>query len=84
MGLLRGIVQSSPPFYVSCVPDCDYEAEARDEGTLVETMTAHMWEEHRLPVDPLDVREMVRPTHRISRRETNASTSAETHVSSRS
>jgi predicted small metal-binding protein len=84
MRLLRSIVQSSPLRYVTCVPDCDYEVEGRDAGSLVETMAAHMWEAHRLPVDPLDLREMVRPTHRISHRETNASASAESHVSSRS
>jgi hypothetical protein len=47
-------------------------------------MTEHMWEAHRLPVDPLDVREMISPSHRISRSETNASVSAESHLSTRS
>ena len=77
-------MQSGPLLSVGCVPDCEYEAEARDEETVVDAMTSHMWEAHRLPVDPLDVREMVRPSHRISRRETNASASAESHVSTRS
>jgi predicted small metal-binding protein len=77
-------VQSDTLLRVGCLPDCEYEAEARDERTVVEEMTDHMWDEHRLPVDPLDVREMVRPSYRISRRETNASVSAESHVSSRS
>lgn len=84
MELLSDIVQSGPLFYVGCVPDCEYEVESRDEGAVVDAMTSHMWDAHRLPVDPLDVREMVRPSHRISRRETNASASAESHVSTRS
>jgi predicted small metal-binding protein len=84
MGLLRDIVKTGPLLSVGCVPDCPYEVEARDEDAVVDEMTTHMWEEHRLPVDPLDVREMVRPSHRISRRGTNTSSSAESHVSSRS
>jgi hypothetical protein len=47
-------------------------------------MTEHMWEAHQLPVDPLDVREMISPSHRISRSDTNASVSAESHLSTRS
>ncbi|WP_192918535.1 DUF1059 domain-containing protein [Salinigranum salinum] len=69
---------------VGCLPDCGYEVESRDETVLVEEMTEHMWEAHRLSVDPLDVREMVSPSHRISRSETNASVSAESHLSTRS
>lgn len=69
---------------VGCLPDCEYEAESRDERRLVEDLTTHMWDEHRLAVDPLDVREMIRPSHRISRRGTNASVSADSHASSRS
>ncbi|WP_161570070.1 DUF1059 domain-containing protein [Salinigranum halophilum] len=77
-------MNTGPLLSVGCVPDCEYEVESRDELAVVEEMTTHMWEEHRLQVDPLDVREMVRPSHRISHRETNASTSAESHISSRS
>jgi predicted small metal-binding protein len=77
-------VQSESLLRVGCLPDCGYEVESPDEQTAVERMTTHMWEAHRLPVDPLDVREMVRPTHRISRSETNASVSADSHVSRRS
>jgi hypothetical protein len=48
----------------------------------VEEMTTHMWEAHRLRVDPLDVREMLQPVYRASRRGTRAS--AESRVPSRS
>lgn len=69
---------------VSCLFDCGFEAESSDERTVVESMTTHMQDVHRLPVDPLDVEEMVRPAYRISRRGTNASRSADSHVSRRS
>ena len=69
---------------VGCLPDCGYEAEASDERVVVEEMTTHMWDAHRLRVDPLDVREMLQPVHRTSRRGTKASASAESQVSSRS
>lgn len=77
-------MQSETLHRVSCLPDCGYEVESRDEARAVEEMTEHMWDAHRLPVDPLDVREMVRPAHRISRSGTNRSASADSHLSSRS
>ena len=77
-------MQSDTLLRVGCLPDCEYEAESRDRSEVVEEMTTHMWEAHRLPIDPLDVREMVRPSQRHSRRSTNASASADSHVSRRS
>lgn len=49
----------SHPRKLVCRPDCPYEITSEDDEQLVAFMLEHMWDAHRVAVDPEDLREMI-------------------------
>ncbi|WP_083850993.1 DUF1059 domain-containing protein [Halogranum rubrum] len=49
-----------------CRPDCSFVVESDDDEQLVAVMLEHMWDAHRIAIDPEDLREMISgvPTER--------------------
>ncbi|MFC4356499.1 hypothetical protein ACFO0N_00885 [Halobium salinum] len=47
------------PVKATCRPECPFRIESEDRRYLVESLVDHMWDAHRIALDPTEAREML-------------------------